>query len=62
MNVSSSLRDHHKKPDLIWMFTKIQDFETLKNKYKAASDEIAKLKTQNINLQSIKTAPEKTFL
>ena len=45
MNVSSGLRDHQKKPDLIWIFTKMQDFETLKTKYKAATDEIAKLKT-----------------
>ena len=41
------------------MFTKMQDFETLKNLYKKATDEIIKLNTKH---NTIKAAPEKTFL
>lgn len=29
----SSPKDHKKKPDLLWMFTKLQDYELLKTKY-----------------------------
>lgn len=61
MSSSRSSRDHKEKNHLIWMFTKMQDYEKLKIKYKAAADEISELKTKHMNQLTIKAAPEKTF-
>ena len=61
MSASRSPRDHQEKTHLIWMFTKMQDYEKLKIKYQAATDEISELKNKHMNQLTIKAAPQKTF-
>jgi hypothetical protein len=49
-----SPRDNERKPDMLWMFAKLQEFEELKLSYKEATNEIELLKSK---LQTAQVQP-----
>ena len=42
----NSPRENERKPNMMWMFAKLQEFEELKISHKAATDEVELLKSK----------------